>query len=103
LIGAAGLLKEPTQSLKEYRNAATEANPVTRYEKVKRVLEDIYARPSRLLPVAVDLFDYTIEKPGAKYAFELACDEVTSTQIEPEGFKKIEDIPCLIIWGERTM
>jgi pimeloyl-ACP methyl ester carboxylesterase len=61
----------------------------------------MYARPSRLLPVAVDLFDYTIEKPGAKYAFELACDEVTSTQIEPEGFKIIEDIPCLIIWGEK--
>jgi pimeloyl-ACP methyl ester carboxylesterase len=101
LIGATGLLKEPTQWLKDYRNAATEANPLTRYEKVKRVFEDMYASPSRLLPVIVDLFDYTIEKPGAKYAFELAHHSTTTTQIEQEGFKKIEDIPCLIIRGEK--
>ena len=57
----------------------------------------------RLLPVIVDPFDYTIEKPGAKYAFEVAFHNTTTTQIEPEGFKKIEDIPCLIIRGKRTM
>ncbi len=61
----------------------------------------MYASPSRLLPVIVDLFDYTIEKPGAKYAFEVAFHNTTTTQIEQEGFKKIEDIPCLIILGEK--
>ena len=47
LIGATGLLKEPTRWLKDYRNAATEANPLTRYEKITRVFEDLYARPSK--------------------------------------------------------
>jgi hypothetical protein len=28
----------------------------------------MYASPSRLLPVAVDLFDYRIEKQGARHA-----------------------------------
>jgi pimeloyl-ACP methyl ester carboxylesterase len=101
LIDSSGLLEGPTQLLKDYRLAATEANPVTRYEKVKRVLEDLYAGPSRLLPVAVDLFEYTIEKQGAKHAFEAAFDNSTTTQIEQEGFKQLDDIPCLIIWGEK--
>jgi len=101
LIDSSGLLEGPTQLLKDYRVAATEVNPVTRYEKVKRVLEDLYAGPSRLLPVAVDLFEYTIEKPGAKHAFEAAFDNSTTTQIEQEGFQQIDDIPCLVIWGEK--
>jgi pimeloyl-ACP methyl ester carboxylesterase len=101
LIDSSGLLEGPTQLLKYYLAAAIEVNPVSRYEKVKRVLEDLYASPSRLLPVIVDLFDYTIEKPGAKDAFEAAFHNSTTTQIKPEGFKKIEDIPCLIIWGEK--
>jgi pimeloyl-ACP methyl ester carboxylesterase len=101
LIDSSGLLERPTQLLKDYRVAATEINPVTRYEKVKRVLEDLYAGPSRLLPVAVDLFDYTIERPGARHAFETAFDNSTTTQIEQKGFKQIDDIPCLIIWGEK--
>jgi pimeloyl-ACP methyl ester carboxylesterase len=101
LIDSSGLLERPTQLLKDYRVAATEVNPITRYEKVKRVLEDLYAGPSRLLPVAVDLFEYTIEKPGAKHAFEVAFDNSTTTQIELEGFKQIDDIPCLVIWGEK--
>jgi pimeloyl-ACP methyl ester carboxylesterase len=33
---------------------------------------------------------------------EVAIDDATSRQIEPEGFKKIEDISCLIIWGEKN-
>jgi len=101
LIDSSGLLERPTQLLKDYRVAATEINPVTRYEKVKRVLEDLYAGPSRLLPVAVDLFEYTIERPGARHAFETAFDNSTTTQIEQKGFKQIDDIPCLIIWGEK--
>ena len=100
LIDSSGMLKEPTPLLKDYRVAAMQADPVARYEKVKRVFEDLYARPSRLLPVLVDLFNYTIEKPGAKHAFESAFDNSTTTQLGSERLKQIEDIPCLIIWGE---
>jgi pimeloyl-ACP methyl ester carboxylesterase len=101
LIDSSGMLEAPTQLLKDYRVAATDINPLTRHERVKRVLEDLYASPSRLLPVLVDLFGYTIEKPGAKHAFEVAFDNSTTTQIDPNGFKQIEDIPCLVIWGEK--
>ncbi len=48
----------------------------------------------------VDTFIAIIEQQGAKHAFTSAFDNSTPTQIKPEGFKKIEDIPCLIIWGE---
>ena len=34
---------------------------------------------------------------------EVAIDDATSRQIEPKGFKKIEDISCLIIWVKRIM
>ena len=87
LIDSSCLLKEPTELLKEYRKAAKETNPITRYEKLKGVLEDMYAGPSRLLLVAVDLFDLTIEKPGAKQAFESSIDDSTKIQIDIEGFK----------------
>ena len=70
LIDSSGLLEGPTQLLKDYRVAATDINPLTRHEKINRVLEDLYAGPSRLLPVLVDLFGCIIEKPGAKHAFE---------------------------------
>ena len=101
LIDSSGLLEAPTPLLKAYRTAATDLNPLTRHEKVKRVMEDLCASPSRLLPVSVDLFGYTIEKPGAKHAFEVAFDNSTTTQIDPKGFKQIKDIPCLVIWGEK--
>ena len=101
LIDSSGMLKEPTPLLKDYRVAAMQEDPVSRYEKVKRVFEDLYARPSRLLPVLVDLFNYTIEKPGARHAFESAFDNSTTTQLGSERLKQIEDIPCLIIWGEK--
>src|SRR5215831_7042758 len=101
LIDSSGLLDGPTPLLRDYRVAATDINPITRYEKVKRVLEDLYAGPSRLLPVMVDLFDYVIDKPGAKHAFVVAFDNSTTTQIGKEGFRQINDIPCLVIWGEK--
>jgi pimeloyl-ACP methyl ester carboxylesterase len=101
LIDSSGLLEGPTQLLKDFRVAATEINPITRHEKIERVLEDLYAGPSRLLPVVVDLFSYVIEKPGARHAFEAAFDNSTTTHIDPKGFEEIEDIPCLIIWGEK--
>jgi hypothetical protein len=97
LIDSSGMLDGPTPLLQQYLNAAMESDPILRYKKVQRVLEDLYADRSRLLPVAVDIFIGTIGRQGAKHAFELAFNNSTTTQIEPEGFKQIEDIPCLII------
>jgi pimeloyl-ACP methyl ester carboxylesterase len=101
LIDSSGLLEGPTPLLNDYLAAATEDKIISRYEKVKRVFEDLYASPSRLAPVVVDVFDSIIEKQGAKYAFEKAFKNSTTTQIEPEGLDKIKDIPCLILWGEQ--
>jgi pimeloyl-ACP methyl ester carboxylesterase len=101
LIDSSGMLEGPTPLLQQYLNAAMESDPILRYKKVQRVLEDLYADRSRLLPVAVDIFIGTIGQQGAKHAFELAFNNSTTTQIEPEGFKQIEDIPCFIIWGEK--
>ena len=51
--------------------------------------------------MAVGIFIGTIGQQGAKHAFELAFNNSTTTQIESEGFKQIEDVSCLIIWGEK--
>jgi pimeloyl-ACP methyl ester carboxylesterase len=99
LIDSSGMLDGPTPLLKQYLAAATEINPIIRYDKIKRVFEDMYASPSRLLPLVIDLFNYVIEKPGAKHAFESAFFNSTTTKIESERLMQIKNIPCLIIWG----
>jgi pimeloyl-ACP methyl ester carboxylesterase len=82
-------------------DAAMETDPILRYKKVASVFEDLLADRSRLLPVVVDLFIGTIGKPEAKHAFKAAFDYSTTTPIGLETLKQIEDIPCLIIWGEQ--
>jgi pimeloyl-ACP methyl ester carboxylesterase len=99
LIDSSGMLDGPTPLLEQYLAAATEINPIIRYDKIKRVFEDMYASPSRLLPLVIDLFNYVIEKPGAKHAFESAFFNSTTTKIESERLMQIKNIPCLIIWG----
>jgi pimeloyl-ACP methyl ester carboxylesterase len=103
LAGSAGLLEKPTQVLQEYFNAAMEVNPISRYEKVKRALENMYASPSSLLSVSISFFNNIIEKPGARYAFKEAFNTVTTTQISSKEFKRIEDVPCLILWGDKDI
>jgi pimeloyl-ACP methyl ester carboxylesterase len=99
LIDSSGMLDGPTPLLRQYLAAATEINPIIRYDKIRRVFEDMYASPSRLLPLVIDLFNYVIEKPGAKHAFESAYFNSTTTKIGRERLMRIKDIPCLIIWG----
>jgi pimeloyl-ACP methyl ester carboxylesterase len=99
LTDSSGMLDGPTPLLRQYLAAATEINPIIRYDKLKRVFEDMYASPSRLLPLVIDLFNYVIEKPGAKHAFESAYFNSTTTKIGRERLMRIKDIPCLIIWG----
>jgi pimeloyl-ACP methyl ester carboxylesterase len=52
-------------------------------------------------PFVVDKFVETIIKEGARDAFERAYENSTRTQIELEGFQQIQDVPCLLIWGEK--
>jgi pimeloyl-ACP methyl ester carboxylesterase len=101
LIDSSGMLNEPTPLLLLYRDAAMETDPILRYKKVQRVFEDLLADRSRLLPVAIDIFIGIIGKEGSKHAFKTAFDYSTSTPIGLDRIKQIEDIPCLIIWGEQ--
>ena len=100
LIDSSGLLEEPTPLLKQYLDAAMEIEPVLRYKKLDRVLGGIYANPALMPPIVVENFIGTITKEGARSAFKKAYENSTSTQIDAEGFKQIQDIPCLIIWGK---
>ena len=72
-------------------------------KKLKRVLEDMHASPSRLLPIGVDLFEHVIEKPVARQAFGSSFKNSTTTQIKPEGIKTNHDIQCLVLWEERII
>ena len=100
LIDSSGMLDKPTPLLEQYLDAAMETDHNLRYGKVKKVFENLLAIPSRLLPIIVDIFISVIEKPGAKHAFESAFRNSTTTSINLEKLKQIQNIPCLIIWGK---
>ena len=101
LIDSSGTLNGPTPLLELYLDAAMETNLQLKYKKVQNVFEDLYADGSRLLPVVVDTFIGTIAQPGAKFAFEKTFENSTKTHIQQNGFNLIQDIPCLIIWGQK--
>jgi pimeloyl-ACP methyl ester carboxylesterase len=42
LIDSSGMLERPTPLLQQYLNAAMESDPILRYKKVQRALEDLY-------------------------------------------------------------
>jgi pimeloyl-ACP methyl ester carboxylesterase len=52
------------------------------------------------LPIVINTFITRINSPGAKYAFESAYKNSTTTQIDLSRLKSIKDIPILIIWGK---
>jgi 2-hydroxy-6-oxonona-2,4-dienedioate hydrolase len=99
LIDPSGKLNEPTTLLSSYYKAANESAPPLKYDKLKKVFEDMYALSSSLLPSVVGIFLDTIEKPYALNAFNSAFENSTRKEIESNELKKI-DIPCLILWGE---
>ncbi len=101
LIDSSGVLEKPTPLLEQYLDAAMETDSTLRYDKVKKVFENLLSVPSRLLPIIVDIFNSIIEKPGAKHAFESAFRNSTTTSIDLDRLKQIKEIPCLIIWGEK--
>ena len=51
------------------------------------------------MPAVINTFITRINSPGAKYAFESAYRNSTTTQIDLSRLKFIENIPTLIIWG----
>ena len=100
LFDSSGLLKTPTPLLSDYINAVKTTDSILRRDRITKVLGNLYSDPSRLLPIIVDFFIYFIEKPGALEAFESAFMNSTSTSIDSNQIRKINNIRLLIIWGE---
>ena len=96
LIDSSGFLKGPTPLLEQYLYAAK----YTSYDNVRSVFEQLVSQPWRVLPAVINTFITRINSPGAKYAFESAYKNSTTTQIDLSRLKSIEDIPTLIIWGK---
>jgi len=95
LIDSSGFLKGPTPLLEQYLYAAQ----YTSYDNARNVFEQLVSQPWKVLPAVINSFIMRINSPGAKYAFESAYKNSTSTQIDLSSLKSIEDIPTLIIWG----
>lgn len=95
LVDSSGFLKGPTPLLKQYLNAAKYPS----YENVRNVFEQMVSQPWKVLPVVINTFISMINSPSAKYPFESAYQNSTTTQIDLSRVKSIEDIPTLIIWG----
>jgi pimeloyl-ACP methyl ester carboxylesterase len=96
LIDSSGFLKEPTPLLEQYLYAAK----YTSYDNVRNVFEQLVSQSWRVLPIVINTFITRINSLGAKYAFESAYKNSTTTQIDLTRLKSIEDIPTLIIWGK---
>ena len=99
LIDSSGLLEGPTPLLEDYLDAAMETVEELRIKKLKEVIGNMYAHPSYMPPIVVKIFNDIIKQEGARYAFEKAFHNSTTTKIDAQGFMQIQDIPCLIIWG----
>ena len=96
LLDSSGFLKGPTPLLEQYLNAAKYPS----YDSVRNVFEQMVAQPWKVLPVIINIFISRINSLGAKYPFESAYHNSTTTQIDLSRLKSIEDIPTLIIWGK---
>lgn len=95
LIDSSGFLRGPTPLLKQYLNAAKYPT----YDNVRSVFEQLVSQPWKIFPVLINTFMTRMNSPGAKYPFESAYQNSTTTQIDLSRVKSIEDIPALIIWG----
>ena len=97
LLDSSGFLKGPTPLLEQYLNAAKYPS----YDNVRSVFEQLVAQPWRVLPALINTFIARINSPGAKYSFQSAYQNSTTTQIDLSRLKAIEDIPTLMIWGDK--
>jgi pimeloyl-ACP methyl ester carboxylesterase len=96
LIDTSGFLKGPTPLLEQYLKVAKYPS----YDNVRIVFEQLVSQPWKVMPVVINNFITRISSPGAKYPFESAYQNSTTTQIDLSRLKSIEDIPTLIIWGK---
>ena len=96
LVDSSGFLKGPTPLLEQYLNAANYPS----YDSVRNVFEQLVSQPWKVMPVLINTFITRINSPGAKYPFESAYQNSTTTQIDLSRLKSIENIPTLIIWGK---
>lgn len=101
LFDSSGLLKKPTPLLWDYINAVKTEDSILRRDRITNVLGNLYADPSRLLPIIIDIFIYFMEKPGALDSFESAFRNSTSKSVDSDQLRKLENLRCLIFWGER--
>lgn len=95
LIDSSGFLKGPTPLLKQYLNAAKYPT----YDNVRSVLEQLVSQSWKVFPPLINIFITRMNSPGAKYPFESAYQNSTTTHLDLSRVKSIEDIPTLIIWG----
>ena len=95
LLDSSGFLKGPTPLLTQYLNAAKYPT----YDNVRSVFEQMVSQPWKVLPVVINTFITRISSPDAKYPFESAYQNSTTTQIDLGRLKLIQDIPTLLIWG----
>jgi len=93
------MLKKPTELLERYKEAVLEKNFFVRLKLLNRVFEDILADTSRYTPSKTVAFMCVIEQPGAEDVFESSY-EYSTTTLELQRLKQINEIPCLIIWGQ---
>ncbi len=97
LIDSSGMVERPTPLLKEYLDGILRNDPNFKLNKLKMVLEKMYANSFLLLPVVVDNFISVIEKPGAKHVFKSTFKNSIDSYISLEKLEKIKNLPSLII------
>ena len=99
LIDPSGALKQPTTLLSQYLNVAMD--PELNRDKVREVFKQMYANPLLLSDIVVDAFMATIRDQGARRAFKTSFDDSTTRPIGLKRLEKINDVPCLLIWGDQ--
>ena len=97
LIDSSGMLEEPTPLLKKYFEVAM--NPSE--DSVKKVFEEMLADPTKVSSKVIGIFISRMNLPNSKHAFQSTLENSTNTQIGLSRLKLIDDVPILILWGEK--
>ncbi len=97
LIDSSGMLEEPTPLLEKYFEASM--NPSE--DSVKKVFEEMLADPTKISSKIVKIFISRMNLPNSKNAFQSTLENSANTQIGLPRLKLIDDIPTLILWGEK--
>ncbi len=96
LIDSSGLLEKPTPLLNEYLFAAQ--NPT--YSNVKNIFQKMTMLPFLVSDYFVNSFIDKMNKENAKYAFESAFKNSTTTQVSQFAFDILNQKQTKIVWGD---